>query len=108
MAGLFGAFNRKDYMFGMKDLIMELYDCPDYSDKDTQTGLTIVKEAALSILGVTTPAGLATAVTDADWQNGLLPRFLLLTPEAEYAERPALKAYQPVPPALVDGLADSA
>ena len=82
----------------LKDLIMELYDCPDYSDKDTQTGLTIVKEAALSILGVTTPAGLATAVTDADWQNGLLPRFLLLTPEAEYAERPALKAYQPVPP----------
>jgi hypothetical protein len=34
----------------------------------------------------------------------LLPRFLLLTPEAEYAERPALKAYQPVPPALVEGL----
>jgi hypothetical protein len=66
VAGLFGAFNRKDYMYGMKDLIMELYDCPDYSDKDTQTGLTIVKEAALSILGVTTPAGLATAVTDAD------------------------------------------
>jgi hypothetical protein len=67
VAGLFGAFNRRDYMYGMKDLIMELYDCPDYSDKDTQTGLTIVKDAALSILGVTTPAGLATAVTDADW-----------------------------------------
>ena len=52
VAGLFGAFNRRDYMTGMKDLIMELYDCPDYSDKDTQTGLTIVKDAALSILGV--------------------------------------------------------
>jgi predicted DNA-binding transcriptional regulator len=104
VAGLFGAFNRRDYMYGMKDLIMELYDCPDYSDKDTQTGLTIVKDAALSILGVTTPAGLATAVTDADWQNGLLPRFLLLTPEPDYAERPALKAHEPVPGAVVTGL----
>ncbi len=104
VAGLFGAFNRRDYMFGMKDLIMELYDCPDYSDKDTQTGLTIVKDAALSILGVTTPAGLATAVTDADWANGLLPRFLLLTPEADYTERPALRHYEPAPPAVIDGL----
>ena len=40
----------------MKDLLMELYDCPDYSDKDTQAGLTIVENAALSILGVTTPS----------------------------------------------------
>ena len=43
VAGLFGAFNKKDYMVGLKDLIMELYDCPDYADKDTQSGLTIVR-----------------------------------------------------------------
>ncbi len=104
IAGLFGAFNRKDYMHGMKDLIMELYDCPDYSDKDTQTGLTIVKDAALSILGVTTPTGLAGAITDADWQNGLLPRFLLLTPEPNYTERPTLKQYEKPPKELVSGL----
>ncbi len=104
VAGLFGAFNRKDYMYGMKDLIMELYDCPDYSDKDTQTGLTIVENAALSILGVTTPAGLSAAISQADWANGLLPRFLLLTPEPDYQERPTLKQYEPPPEAILTGL----
>ena len=37
VAGLFGSINKKDYMTGMKDLLMELYDCPDFSDKDTQS-----------------------------------------------------------------------
>lgn len=104
VAGLFGAINRKEYMVGMKDLLMELYDCPDYSDKDTQAGLTVVENAALSILGVTTPAGLSVAVSDADWANGLLIRFALLTPEPNYQERPALKAFQPPPAELAEGL----
>src|SRR5690606_23039731 len=89
VAGLFGTINKKDYMTGMKDLLMELYDCPDFSDKDTQSGLTSVENAALSILGVTTLAGLSAAVSDADWDNGLLIRFALLTPEPNYHERPA-------------------
>lgn len=104
VAGLFGAINRKEYMVGMKDLLMELYDCPDYSDKDTQAGLTVVENAALSILGVTTPAGLSVAVSDADWANGLLIRFALLTPELNYEERPSLKAFQPPPTELAEGL----
>ncbi len=101
VAGLFGAINRKEYMVGMKDLLMELYDCPDYSDKDTQSGLTVVENAALSILGVTTPAGLSMAVSDADWANGLLIRFALLTPETDYQERPAQKKFQSPPPELI-------
>jgi hypothetical protein len=104
VAGLFGAFNKKDYMVGLKDLIMELYDCPDYADKDTQSGLTIVRNAALSILGVTTPAGLSAGTTINDWDNGLLPRFLLLTPEPNYVERPTLDVYSPAPPAVMEGL----
>ncbi len=104
VAGLFGAINKRDYMTGMKDLLMELYDCPDYFDKDTQTGLNIVENAALSILGVTTPAGLGSAVSHTDWANGLLIRFALLTPETNYAERPAPKVYNPAPQHLLDGL----
>lgn len=104
VAGLFGAINRKEYMVGMKDLLMELYDCPDYSDKDTQAGLTVVENAALSILGVTTPAGLSAAISDADWANGLLIRFALLTPELNYQERPALKVFQSPPDELAAGL----
>jgi hypothetical protein len=104
VAGLFGAINRKDYMVGMKDLLMELYDCPDYFDKDTQTGLNIVENAALSILGVTTPASLSCAVSTGDWDNGLLIRFALLSPEPNYAERPAAKSYRTVPQNLIDDL----
>jgi len=104
VAGLFGTINKRDYMTGMKDLLMELYDCPDYFDKDTQSGLNIVENAALSILGVTTPAGLGSAVSQADWANGLLIRFAILTPSLDYLERPAAKFYQPPPQQLIDGL----
>ena len=104
VAGLFGTINKKDYMTGMKDLLMELYDCPDFSDKDTQSGLTSVENAALSIMGVTTPAGLSAAVSDTDWDNGLLIRFALLTPEPDYRERPPAEEYREVPKELVEGL----
>ena len=104
VAGLFGAINKRDYMVGMKDLLMELYDCPDYFDKDTQTGLNIVENAALSILGVTTPASLSCAVSTGDWDNGLLIRFALLSPEPNYAERPPAKQYRSVPQSLIDDL----
>ena len=104
VAGLFGAINKRDYMVGMKELLMELYDCPDYFDKDTQTGLNIVENAALSILGVTTPASLSCAVSAGDWDNGLLIRFALLSPEPNYTERPAAKQYRIVPQTLIDDL----
>jgi len=104
VSGLFGAINKRDYMVGMKDLLMELYDCPDYFDKDTQTGLNVVENAALSILGVTTPASLSSAISAGDWDNGLLVRFALLMPEPDYAERPASPIYQPAPADLIDDL----
>jgi predicted transcriptional regulator len=104
VSGLFGAINKRDYMVGMKDLLMELYDCPDYFDKDTQTGLNVVENAALSILGVTTPASLGSAISAGDWDNGLLVRFALLMPEPDYAERPASAMYQPAPADLIDDL----
>jgi len=104
VSGLFGAINKRDYMVGMKDLLMELYDCPDYFDKDTQTGLNIVENAALSILGVTTPTSLGSAISAGDWDNGLLVRFALLMPEPDYAERPAAPVYQPAPDDLIDDL----
>ncbi|NLF77239.1 MAG: DUF3987 domain-containing protein [Chloroflexi bacterium] len=74
----------------MKELIMQLYDCPDYLDSHTnQRGLVVINDAALSILGAATPAELSTALLPQDWFNGALARFALLTPEADYTERPA-------------------
>jgi hypothetical protein len=103
IAGLFGAFKR-DYMAGLKDFMLEIYDCPDHVAKETQAGLAIIRNAAPSILGVTTPAGLSGALSVADWDNGLLPRFALLTPEPEYKERPTLGQAERPPTGVITGL----
>jgi hypothetical protein len=103
IAGLFGAFKR-DYMAGLKDFMLEIYDCPNTIAKETQSGLAIIRNAAPSILGVTTPAGLSSAISVADWDNGLLPRFALLTPEPDYEERPTLGQAERPPTAVISGL----
>ena len=51
LSALFKSFGR-DYMSGMKELLMQLYDCPDYLDSNTNNrGLVVIRDAALSILG---------------------------------------------------------
>jgi hypothetical protein len=94
LSGLFKSMGR-DYMAGLKELIMTLYDCPAYLDSNTNNkGLVVIRDAALSILGAATPAELATALSASDWFNGNLARFGLLTPEPDYQERPAPKESQ--------------
>ncbi len=89
LSALFKSMGR-DYMAGMKELIMQLYDCPDYLDSTTNNrGLVVIRDSALSILGAATPAELASALSPNDWYNGNLARFALLTPEPDYQERPA-------------------
>ncbi|MBI5960349.1 MAG: DUF3987 domain-containing protein, partial [Chloroflexi bacterium] len=89
LSALFKSFGR-DFMAGMKELIMQLYDCPAHMDSNTNNrGLVVIQDAALSILGAATPAELAASLTVGDWHNGTLARFVLLTPEPDYAERSA-------------------
>ncbi|HMN12623.1 MAG TPA: DUF3987 domain-containing protein [Bellilinea sp.] len=89
LSALFKSFGR-DYMQGMKELLMQLYDCPDYLDSNTNNrGMVVIRDAALSILGAATPAELSVSLSQGDWFNGTLARFVLLTPEPDYAERPA-------------------
>jgi len=89
LSALFKSMGR-DYMSGMKELIMQLYDCPDYLDSNTNNrGLVVIRDAALSILGAGTPAELSVALSPGDWHNGTLARFVLLTPEPDYTERAA-------------------
>ena len=95
LSALFKSMGR-DYMAGLKELIMTLYDCPDYLDSNNnQKGLVVIRDAALSILGAATPAELSHALSAADWHNGNLARFVLLTPEADYIERPVSTLHQP-------------
>lgn len=89
LSGLFKSMGR-DFMAGLKELIMMLYDCPPYLDNNTNNkGLVVIRDAALSILGAATPAELSNALSAGDWYNGNLARFALLTPEPDYRERPA-------------------
>jgi hypothetical protein len=88
----------RDYMSGLKELILQLYDCPAYLDTNTNNrGIVVVRDTALSILGAATPAALAGALTVNDWYNGNLARFALLTPEPDYHER--LPQSEPASPA---------
>ena len=94
VAGLFGRSTQR--LYGWHERPTDgAYDCPDYFDKDTQTGLNIVENAALSILVTARKSVLCRE--HGRWDNGLLIRFALLTPEPNYAERPAAKIYRSVP-----------
>ncbi len=91
-------------MAGLKELIMTLYDYPPYLDSNTNNkGLVVIRDAALSILDAATPAELSMALSSADWFNGNLARFGLLTPEPDYKERSAPKDSQ-TPTDLADRL----
>jgi len=59
--------------------------------QETQSGLAIVKSAALSILVVTTPAGLSSSDHCGDWDNGCCQGLRLLTPKQTIASAPRLR-----------------
>lgn len=63
LSALFKSMSR-DYMAGLKELIMQLYDCPAYLDSNTNNrGMVVIHDTALSILGAATPAELSSALT---------------------------------------------
>jgi hypothetical protein len=94
LSGLFKSMG-KDFMAGMKERVMQMYDCPPLLEFSTNSkGVITVRSVAVSIYGSTTPAELGLALSYTDWSNGLLARFALLTPEPEYAERPEPDAFR--------------
>jgi hypothetical protein len=98
---------RRDYMTGMAELLLRLYDCPDLYRRNTRgAGFIVVRKAYLSIIGMTTPARLQGAEVKTAWHDGLFARFALLTPEST-PERPAEDHERPrpaYPPHLVETL----
>jgi hypothetical protein len=106
-ASAFLAGLRRDYMTGMAELLLRLYDCPDLYRRNTRgAGFVVVRKAYLSIIGMTTPARLQGAEVKTAWHDGLFARFALLTPEST-PERPAEDHERPrpaYPPHLVETL----
>jgi len=96
---------RRDYMTGMAELLLRLYDCPDLYRRNTRgAGFIVVRKAYLSIIGMTTPARLQGAEVKTAWHDGLFARFALLTPET-MPQRPSDEHERPrigYPPHLAE------
>lgn len=71
----------KKYMEGHAEALMQLFDGADRMERELRgDGKLIIYNPALTLIGATTPAMLARYVTDTDWESGLMPRILTLTP----------------------------
>jgi hypothetical protein len=78
----------KDYMKGLVEFLLELYENPEVLDKEFRSyGRIVVRDAGVSILAATTPARLGRLFNDTEWEDGLLARFALLTPTVSEVKR---------------------
>jgi len=78
----------KKYMEGLPELFMEMYDCPEVVEQEFKTtGKLIARDVGLSLLFATTPSRLSSVFGDGEWEDGLLPRFALLTPGSDTVKR---------------------
>src|SRR5664279_2236080 len=71
----------KKYMEGHTETMMEMFDAPRRLERELRgDGKLIVYKPALALIGATTPARLGRYITDSEWEDGLMARFLCLTP----------------------------
>ena len=88
ISGLFRSFGR-DYMAGLKEELMDMYEAPRSHKLSTNSrGLVIARNIAPTLIGASTPAGMSSALSRRDWEDGNLARFALITVEANYSDRP--------------------
>lgn len=98
----------KDYMKGLPEVIMEMAEAPPRFEMEYKgMGKLVVRNAFLSLLFATTPAKVMEVFGNREWEDGLLPRFALLTPsKAEVIRTPSQRfGDKHLPPtALIDAL----
>lgn len=89
ISGMFRSFGR-DHMAGLKEDLMDMYECPKQHKLSTNSkGIVIARNIAPTLVGASTPAGMSLACSQTDWEDGNLARFVLVTPEDPYSDRPA-------------------
>lgn len=78
----------KKYMEGLPEVLMEMAEAPALVEHEYKgSGKLVVRNAGLSLLFATTPARLQRIFGDGEWEDGLLPRFALLTPSSSVVNR---------------------
>lgn len=68
------------YLKDYKQDLTALYDCTPYNRR-LRTEAISVQRPYLNILGATTPERFYGGITQSDWSDGLLPRWLFVVPE---------------------------
>jgi hypothetical protein len=71
----------KKYMEGHSEALMQLFDGGDRMERELRgDGKLIIYNPSLSLIGATTPTMLSRYMSDAEWESGLMARFIALTP----------------------------
>lgn len=72
--------DRVKYLKDYKQDLTALYDCTPYNRRLRNEGISVPRPY-LNILGATTPERFYGGITQSDWSDGLLPRWLFVVPE---------------------------
>jgi hypothetical protein len=96
LSGLLAGAGR-DYMAGLMEGLLRLYDCDALFTRSTMgRGRIQVKNSYLSMIGASTPAAMADHIkSERLWSNGWWPRFAILTPEARPTWQQAVAINRP-------------
>lgn len=73
-AGLL-ARSGKDYMGGLKEFLMEMYDCPDRYERATRGTTVTIEKPVLTVLAASATSWLSEQLRGGDLRSGFLNRF---------------------------------
>ena len=82
IAGWFALLN-KNYMDGMKELYMKLYDCVEYYKRGLRQQVFELDKVFISLITATTPSRLQKNVIEEDFYSGWLARFTMVFPTGD-------------------------
>jgi hypothetical protein len=81
-AGLL-ARSGKDYMGGLKELLMEFYDCPERYERATKGQTVTIEKPALTMLAASATSWLSEQLRGGDLRSGFLNRFGFVLAESK-------------------------
>ena len=84
----FLARSGRDYNSGARELLMELYDCPEVFRRELKSSSVEVKRPAVTILGASATSWLSDRLKGGDLRSGFLHRFAFVLAETKSKSYP--------------------
>lgn len=108
IGGLFSGWNKRDYLAGVREQLLQAYECDNVSTTPTKTGgVTVIEDVYLSIFGATTPATIVESMRRESglWADGTFSRFdIIAETKLKHRGENATQANYDIPPGIVDRL----